>query len=75
MKKQVVVKSINCAVPMYGLFFVLLILKLTGCVTWSWWYITLPLTISLAFGMLVLFMSLVVIALLAVFCIIAELCK
>jgi hypothetical protein len=33
------------------------------------------LTISLAFGMLVLFMSLVVIALLAVFCIIAELCK
>jgi len=26
-----------------GLFFIFLILKLTGHITWSWWWITIPL--------------------------------
>ena len=30
------------------LFVVFLILKLTGCIDWSWWWVTAPLWIPLA---------------------------
>lgn len=32
-------------------FFVFLILKLTGIISWSWWWVTCPLWIFLALGL------------------------
>ena len=40
------------------LFIVFLVLKLTGCITWSWWWVTAPLWIGLA-----LFFGIIAIAL------------
>lgn len=36
---------------LFLLFIIFLILKLTGTITWSWWYVTMPLWISFAFGL------------------------
>lgn len=36
------------------LFFIFLILKLTGFINWSWWWVTSPLWIPLAFGLFIL---------------------
>ena len=35
---------------LFLLFLVFLILKLTGTITWSWWFVTLPLWIGPALG-------------------------
>lgn len=35
------------------LFIVFLILKLTNVIDWSWWWITAPLWIPVAFGILI----------------------
>jgi hypothetical protein len=37
--------------PMWVLFLVFLCLKLTGTIAWSWWIVTLPLWIGLAFAL------------------------
>lgn len=36
------------------LFLIFLVLKLTGNITWSWWWVTAPLWIPLIIGVLVL---------------------
>jgi hypothetical protein len=36
------------------LFIVFLILKLTGTIDWSWWWVTSPLWIPLALGVVVM---------------------
>jgi hypothetical protein len=36
------------------LFLVFLILKLTGTIDWSWWWVTSPLWIPLALGVVVM---------------------
>ena len=35
---------------LFLLFLVFLILKLTGTITWSWWFVTMPLWIGFALG-------------------------
>lgn len=36
--------TVNAGIgPMFALFLVLLVLKLTEVIAWSWWWITLPL--------------------------------
>ena len=32
------------------LFIVFLVLKLTGVINWSWWYVTMPLWLPIALG-------------------------
>jgi hypothetical protein len=44
--KTVYVKS--GASPLFLLFLVLLVLKLTGFVAWSWWWVTAPLWAPIA---------------------------
>lgn len=34
-----------------GLFLLFLILKLTGTISWSWWFVTMPLWIGFALGL------------------------
>ena len=46
--KEVVVKVTHSYPVMMGIFVVLLILKLSGTVDWSWWLITLPLWFGIA---------------------------
>jgi hypothetical protein len=36
------------------LFLVFLILKLTGIINWSWWWVTSPLWLPLIFGIFIL---------------------
>jgi len=38
------------------LFLIFMTLKLTGNITWSWWYVTLPLwgPLSIAFGIIII---------------------
>lgn len=50
--KRVCAYSTNISIPGFGLFLLFLILKLTDTVDWSWWIITLPLWIGLAFILL-----------------------
>jgi hypothetical protein len=40
--------------PMFALFLVFLVLKLTEVISWSWWWVTCPLWAWLAVGLLVL---------------------
>ena len=42
--------SYSIATP---LFFIFLILKLTGIINWSWWWVTSPLWISFACGLVI----------------------
>jgi len=41
-------------------FIVFLVLKLVGIIDWSWWWVTAPLWISVAFGILFLGVVLIV---------------
>jgi hypothetical protein len=43
--------------PLFVLFLVFLVLKLCNIITWSWWLVTLPLWLSLAYlvGIIVAF--------------------
>lgn len=46
-----------------ALFLLLLALKLTGAIDWSWWWVTAPLWIPCAFiGILLVIMVIIVIA-------------
>ena len=36
------------------LFLIFLVLKLTGLINWSWWWVTSPLWIPLLFGLAIL---------------------
>jgi membrane protein YdbS with pleckstrin-like domain len=40
--------------PMFALFLVFLVLKLTEVISWSWWWVTCPLWAWLSVGLLVL---------------------
>lgn len=44
------------------LFIVFLILKLCGTITWSWWWVTAPLWIPFAFGVSLLLIFLIALA-------------
>lgn len=35
------------------LFFIFLVLKLTDVITWSWWWVTAPIWMPFAFGLIV----------------------
>jgi uncharacterized membrane protein (DUF485 family) len=43
------------------LFIVFLVLKLTGVIAWSWWWITAPLWGSVAIGLIMLIASMIVV--------------
>ena len=45
------------------LFFIFLVLKLCGVITWSWWWITAPLWIPLLFGVLFIIFFLIIVTL------------
>jgi hypothetical protein len=49
------------------LFIVFLILKLTGNIDWSWWWVTSPLWIPIALAVSIFFVVLIVIVLLLIF--------
>lgn len=54
-------KSTSNGIGLPGvLFLIFLILKLTGNIDWSWWWVTSPLWIPLAFVLVVLFAVLVI---------------
>ena len=51
-------KSAQIGVGLNGLLFItFLVLKLTQVIDWSWWWITAPLWIPLALGIIVLIFS------------------
>lgn len=39
------------------LFIIFLVLKLTKVITWSWWWITAPLWIPVALGLIILILA------------------
>ena len=39
------------------IFIIFIILKLTNVITWSWWWITLPLWLPIAIGLGILFLA------------------
>jgi len=45
------------------LFLIFLVLKLTKTITWSWWWVTSPLWIPVAFGILLVVITLIISAL------------
>ncbi len=45
------------AVLMALLFIIFLVLKLTKVITWSWWWITAPLWIPVALGLIILILA------------------
>lgn len=46
--------------PMFILFIVFLILKLTGVIGWSWWWVTSPLWIPITVVLAIVLLGLVV---------------
>ena len=53
-------KSAQIGVGLNGLLFItFLVLKLTQVIDWSWWWVTAPLWIPLALGIVVLVFSVV----------------
>lgn len=46
--------TVYLAPPAFLLFLTFLILKLTGVITWSWWWVTAPLWIGLAASLAIL---------------------
>jgi hypothetical protein len=56
--------SVNIAPPMFLLFLVFLVLKLTGRIAWSWLWVTAPLWggVALVFGIFLLIIIAAVIA-------------
>ena len=50
--------TVNVAPPMFLLFLVFLVLKLTGYVTWSWLWVTAPLWGGLALVLGIIFVIL-----------------
>ena len=53
-------KSAQIGVGLNGLLFItFLVLKLTQVIDWSWWWVTAPLWIPLALGLVVLVFSVV----------------
>jgi hypothetical protein len=65
-------------IPLFILFIVFLVLKLTNYIDWSWWYVTMPIWAPVALflaslvligvtGLLALFIAIVIIICLAIF--------
>ena len=51
----------NSGISLCGvLFVVFLVLKLTGVITWSWWWVTAPLWIPCALSAVVLIIVLII---------------
>ena len=52
------------ACPTFGtiLFFIFLVLKLTGKIGWSWWWVTAPLWIGWGIAILLVVLMLVIVA-------------
>ena len=47
-------KNVSCSINIpVVLFIVFLVLKLVGVISWSWWWVTAPLWISICFGLIV----------------------
>lgn len=44
----------GCSSSLFLLFFVFLILKVSGAVAWSWWWVTCPLWLPVAFVLIAL---------------------
>jgi len=57
----------GCSFPM--LFLLFLVLKLTGVITWSWWFVTMPLWIGLAIIGVIIIMILFAMILVGLFAI------
>lgn len=49
--QKVVVYNRSTMTPMFLLFCIFLVLKLTGVIGWSWWWVTCPLWAGLAIGL------------------------
>jgi hypothetical protein len=49
------------------LFIVFLVLKLTGNIDWSWWWVTSPLWIPLALGLSIVFLAIVIVIVALIF--------
>jgi hypothetical protein len=61
-------KSQSSGIGLTGvLFVVFLVLKLTGNINWSWWWVTSPLWIPVVFLLSVFFIILFVVILLLIF--------
>ena len=61
MKRAVVILALNCVSVICGITFqVFLILKLFGKITWSWWWVTVPLWLS--FSMVMVIVSIIVVS-------------
>lgn len=63
-----IVNNVYAGTPLPGLLFVvLLVLKLTGFIDWSWWWVTAPLWVLLAAVLILVGIWLAVLALIAMF--------
>ena len=61
-------KSSSSGIGLTGvLFVVFLVLKLTGNIDWSWWWVTSPLWIPVVFLLCIVFGAIMVIMLLLIF--------
>lgn len=49
------------------LFITFLVLKLTGVIDWSWWWVTAPLWGGIAFGLIIFFIIIFVTAIILMF--------
>ena len=49
------------------LFVVFLVLKLTGNIDWSWWWVTSPLWIPVAFAVTILVLAIIIAAIVGMF--------
>lgn len=49
------------------LFLVFLVLKLTGIITWSWWWVTAPLWGGLAIGLTIVLVGLLIVGIAVLF--------
>lgn len=50
MKKEVTYKGMGLGTILFIIFFVLKLAEIGTVATWSWWWVTAPLWIPLAFG-------------------------
>jgi hypothetical protein len=61
-------KSSSSGIGLTGvLFVVFLVLKLTGNIDWSWWWVTSPLWIPVAILLSIMFIAIIVFILLVIF--------
>ena len=58
-----------------ALFLLFLALKLTGCIQWSWLWVSAPLWVPLAFSVLVVCLMVVVVSIVGMVLMAAEICR